>query len=178
MQKSTRGFTIVELLIVIVVIGILATITIVAFNGIQTRANTAAATSDLAAFRKAVELFKLDSAGNTYPTSIADLESLKVKLTGSAYMTGTDASINLLYCVTSGAGNYALLGMTKNGVKLYVTNTEGAIGTYTGADSWNGADYTVRCRTVLANSLNTAHAGYSRGDTTNGPWRPWTSVGN
>ena len=36
-QKRT-GFTIVELLIVIVVIGILAAITIVAFNGIQTRA--------------------------------------------------------------------------------------------------------------------------------------------
>lgn len=178
MQKSTRGFTIVELLIVIVVIGVLAAITIVAFNGIQTRANTTAATSDLASFRKAVELFKLDSPGDTYPASIADLESLKVKLTGNAYMTGTDASINLLYCVTSGAGNYALLGMTKNGIKLYATNTEGKVGEYTGVDSWNGSDYTARCRTVLPSSVNTAHAGYSRGDTTNGPWRPWTNVGN
>jgi len=33
-QTPTRGFTIVELLIVIVVIGILAAITIVAFNGV------------------------------------------------------------------------------------------------------------------------------------------------
>jgi prepilin-type N-terminal cleavage/methylation domain-containing protein len=38
MQKSRSGFTIVELLIVIVVIAILATISIVAYNGIQTRA--------------------------------------------------------------------------------------------------------------------------------------------
>ena len=40
MWARTRqtGFTIVELLIVIVVIGILAAITIVAYNGIQTRA--------------------------------------------------------------------------------------------------------------------------------------------
>lgn len=33
-QSNSRGFTIVELLIVIVVIGILAAITIVAYNGI------------------------------------------------------------------------------------------------------------------------------------------------
>ena len=36
--KQTKGFTIIELLIVIVVIGILAAITVVAFNGVQGRA--------------------------------------------------------------------------------------------------------------------------------------------
>ena len=40
-MKASRGFTIVELLIVIVVIGILASIVIVAFNGIQERARIA-----------------------------------------------------------------------------------------------------------------------------------------
>src|SRR5690606_26457029 len=39
MRKSISGFTIVELLIVIVVIAILATISIVAYTGIQQRAN-------------------------------------------------------------------------------------------------------------------------------------------
>lgn len=38
-QTQKSGFTIVELLIVIVVIGILAAITIVAYNGVQQRAN-------------------------------------------------------------------------------------------------------------------------------------------
>jgi prepilin-type N-terminal cleavage/methylation domain-containing protein len=38
MQTKQKGFTIVELLIVIVVIGILAAITVVAFNGVQQRA--------------------------------------------------------------------------------------------------------------------------------------------
>lgn len=43
MRKRQGGFTIVELLIVIVVIGILAAITIVAYNGIQERARLASA---------------------------------------------------------------------------------------------------------------------------------------
>ena len=41
------GFTIVELLVVIVVIGILAAIAIVSYTGIQNKANTTALVSDL-----------------------------------------------------------------------------------------------------------------------------------
>ena len=40
--KADKGFTIVELLIVIVIIGILAAITIVAYNGIQNRGKASA----------------------------------------------------------------------------------------------------------------------------------------
>ena len=46
-RPAHRGFTIVELLIVIVVIGILAAITIVAYNGIQQRARTATVQVDM-----------------------------------------------------------------------------------------------------------------------------------
>ena len=44
-----KGFTIVELLIVIVVIAILAAITVIAFNGIQERARTAKIAGDIKA---------------------------------------------------------------------------------------------------------------------------------
>ena len=47
MRIVQKGFTIVELLIVIVVIGILAAITIVAYNGIQGRAHDTTVQSDL-----------------------------------------------------------------------------------------------------------------------------------
>lgn len=54
------GFTIVELLIVIVVIGILAAITIVAYNGIQQRSRDAIRVSDLKNIQKSLELFNVD----------------------------------------------------------------------------------------------------------------------
>ena len=54
-----KGFTIVELLIVIVVIAILAAISIVAYNGIQNRSKVTKANSDLVTLRKAIEVARL-----------------------------------------------------------------------------------------------------------------------
>lgn len=51
-MKSTNGFTIVELLIVVVVIAILAAITIVSYNGITTQANNSAVKTGLATLSK------------------------------------------------------------------------------------------------------------------------------
>lgn len=68
MQKSVRGFTIVELLIVIVVIAILAAISIVAYNGIQQRAQNTTLQSDLANAAKAIELHNAEH-GN-YPGTL------------------------------------------------------------------------------------------------------------
>lgn len=61
-QLRQEGFTIVELLIVIVVIGILAAITIVAFNGIQTRANVQSVNSDLAMLAKAISAARVNDS--------------------------------------------------------------------------------------------------------------------
>lgn len=67
MRKSTSGFTIVELLIVIVVIGVLAAISIVAFNGVQNRAEVSKTASAISAYAKALTLYKSDIG--TYPTA-------------------------------------------------------------------------------------------------------------
>lgn len=67
MPKSRSGFTIVELLIVIVIISILATITIVAYNGIQQRARDTKRSSDVASIQKVLEVYKAQSNDDTYP---------------------------------------------------------------------------------------------------------------
>ena len=61
------GFTIVELLIVIVVIAILAAITITVFRGIQTRANATRTVSDIQAVNKAVQMYYADTG--SYPST-------------------------------------------------------------------------------------------------------------
>ena len=68
MEKTKSGFTIVELLIVIVVIGILAAITIVAFNGIQGRARDSQRVQDMNSIIKALEVYKIQN-GN-YPAAV------------------------------------------------------------------------------------------------------------
>lgn len=67
MKRQSVGFTIVELLIVIVVIAVLAAITIVAYNGIQSRAKASEASTALAQAKKKLELYKVDNG--SYPTS-------------------------------------------------------------------------------------------------------------
>lgn len=57
---SHRGFTIVELLIVIVVIAILAAVSVVAYNGVQLRSKIAATNSDLKAIKTAMMLYRTD----------------------------------------------------------------------------------------------------------------------
>lgn len=71
---DTKGFTIVELLIVIVVIGILAAITIVAFNGIQNRGKAASGQALASGIVKKIEAY--NSINSAYPTTPAQIQSL------------------------------------------------------------------------------------------------------
>ena len=71
--QDQKGFTIVELLIVVVVIAILAAITIVSYNGITNRANASAAASTAASLQKKAELYAADGTTKLYPFGLADL---------------------------------------------------------------------------------------------------------
>lgn len=66
-KKRDGGFTIVELLIVVVVIGVLAAITIVAFNGVQARAQFTKLNSDLGVINKALSMYQAENG--SYPVT-------------------------------------------------------------------------------------------------------------
>jgi len=66
--SRNAGFTIVELLVVIVVIGILAAITIVSYTGISSKANMAALQSDLAGAKKQMAIYQ--TLYGAYPTAM------------------------------------------------------------------------------------------------------------
>jgi prepilin-type N-terminal cleavage/methylation domain-containing protein len=65
-KNRKQGFTIVELLIVIVVIGILAAITIVSYNGVQAKAHNAARVSEAEQAVKMLSIYK--NQNGVYPT--------------------------------------------------------------------------------------------------------------
>lgn len=67
-KNKQLGFTIVELLIVIVVIAILAAISIVAYNGIQQRAKSANLSSELSQVAKALDAYK--QTNGQYPAAL------------------------------------------------------------------------------------------------------------
>src|SRR5690606_38518994 len=68
----SRGFTIVELLIVIVVIAILATITIISYNGITKLAKESSLKSDLRTGATALEIVRIESG--KYPADQASVD--------------------------------------------------------------------------------------------------------
>lgn len=86
MPKKAYGFTIVELLIVIVVIAILAAITTASFSGISQRSRDVSRKSDVATIRKALELYYSDNG--RYPSGSCTA-SCKIN---SSWSTTSDGS--------------------------------------------------------------------------------------
>jgi general secretion pathway protein G len=105
--RRESGFTIVELLVVIVVIAILAAITIVAYNGIQARANDSRIRQAAEEIQKAAQLY------------VADYGPLP---TGLGYYATTPTD-----CTASSGGWAAKVAYTHNCTLEYVLNSKGLL---------------------------------------------------
>lgn len=98
MGKKYTGFTIVELLIVVVVIAILAAVTIVAYNGITQRAADSAAKTNLSTATSVLETDKINSGA--YPGTLAQVNNgTGLTAGGSTRLEYTSTGTG--YCVTS-----------------------------------------------------------------------------
>jgi type II secretion system protein G len=89
-RNDRRGFTLVELLVVIVVLAVLAAIVLPKFVGASQRSRESALRADLKLLRNAVSAFNADTG--TYPASLADLAATTAPAAGKS-ATGTDVNI-------------------------------------------------------------------------------------
>ena len=160
LRHARAGFTIVELLIVIVIIGILAAITIVAYNGIQDRAHNTAVQSDLNAFAK--KIATESAASGVYPMPTA---AMGIKISRSSYQTTQN---NLYFCRNVDTNQFALSARTRSG-KQYKYISGGGVSEHAttlygsttceliGLPTWSGTYGSV---------------GYDSANTT-APWAAW-----
>lgn len=144
MLKSNNGFTIIELLIVIVVIAILAAITIASFNGIQLRARESEVKSSTGTAKKQLMLYQVENG--KYPDN------------GNHGAAGViSGSVTYQYTQLNSGTGFCLTG-SKSGVAATVTeNTSPSIGTCSG----HGADGLAVVDNVLLNpSFETDTSGW------------------
>ena len=118
-KKALTGFTIVELLIVIVIIGILAAITIVSYIGISKKATEASLTSDLDGAKRQLELYKTEH--ETYPTSLDENKCPTAPENDTKYCLKNK---DFIYTTTDNGLTY-ILRLTKSGITFEVTNSTG-----------------------------------------------------
>jgi prepilin-type N-terminal cleavage/methylation domain-containing protein len=154
-MKDERGFTIVELLIVIVVIGILAAIVIVAYAGVTSRANTSKAQSNAVGVQKVAETINADNG--SYPATKAAFTAgsvttklpAGVSVASGGLTAGSTEAVTRAYAgandllPTSNSAAYSTIavyginGALSTGGVIYYRAGDGSIGgpTYYGAAS-------------------------------------------
>lgn len=158
---DAKGFTIVELLVVIVVIAILATITIVAFNGVVKRANDAALQTGLSDAARKIQSY--NAMNDSYPSTTAAADVQPPNGVEVRY-TATPATFCLIYTKAGISYSVTQQGQVSRGLcqaglvtTLAGSGAEGYLDGGASTARFGGIDDLVRDSTgiiYVADSLN------------------------
>jgi len=72
-RKREGGFTLIELMIVVAIVGILAAIAVPNFIAYRNKSRIAASVGSIESIRAAIASYAADSVGNTFPNDTADI---------------------------------------------------------------------------------------------------------
>lgn len=111
-SEHRYGFTIVELLVVIVVIGILSAVTIVSYSGVNKRAEVASMKSDLNGGKKLISLFQISNG--LYPSANNCVNTLN-----SEICLKPSSGNEYVYTSSSPYSSYELM-IKRNNIKYYL----------------------------------------------------------
>lgn len=139
--KQTRGFTILEMMVVVVIIGILASMVVPNLMGSQERANMQKAVSDINALETSLDMYKMDNYD--YPSTEQGLEAL---------ITETDMDPTPRRFPEGGyvkrlpndpwGNEYQLLNPGENGkMDVFSMGPDGEPGTEDDIGNWNLGDF-------------------------------------
>lgn len=165
--QNSKGFTIVELLIVVVVIAILAAITIVSFNGIQSRAHDSAVQVDLRNIGNQVQGIYAEVGAYPVPASnsVAPPGMENIELNLNSY---DDSTYNFYYCVSTVSEAFALTARSKSG-KSWTYKSSSGMSEYTASWTTSGSI----CPPTLGVSSSSSNYEFAYGRSTTGNWFAW-----
>ena len=86
-----KGFTLVELILVVAILGILGALVLPVYQGLASEAKASSARSNLHALRTQIELYKMEHAGSLpghINGSVMDDATMIKQLTGISAVTG------------------------------------------------------------------------------------------
>ena len=158
-RNRVTGFTIVELLIVVVVIGILAAIVTVAYTGISGRANDAAVQSDLVGMAKKLEIERVSTGRYPLPPTTGT----DIHITKGAYRDQN----NLYYCYDSANDRYAVQARSVS--NNYFKIVDGVVSSGAGPAGYSGEGTCDIMDPAIVWGGGTASLGYTVG----GTWATW-----
>ncbi len=135
-REKQQGFTLLELMVVIVILGILASLVVPNLMGNKERADRQKAVSDIVALENALDMYKLDN--HRYPTTEQGLEALVAKPVSNPVPANYNAEGYIKRLPTDPWGNeYVLVNPGEHGsYDLIASGPDGETGTADDVNNW------------------------------------------
>ncbi|MBB1319346.1 type II secretion system major pseudopilin GspG [Shewanella sp. SR43-4] len=140
-NNKQRGFTLLEVMVVIVILGILASMVVPNLMGNKDKADQQKAVSDIVALENALDMYKLDNS--IYPTTEQGLDALVQKPSSSPEPRNfREGGYVKRLPQDPWRNDYLLLSPGENGkIDIFSAGPDGQPGSEDDIGSWNLQDF-------------------------------------